>query len=542
MSKIPKMVVTKKSRSNFNLQRVNRLTAAPGLAIPVLVEDVLPDDTFKLDIESLIKTAPMLSPTLGSFKVSFHMFFAPWRLYSRTLGSNSVRNSQSFTNLGISTLPLHYLSYSRPTQPADYTRDVVSSGCLMDYLGLPPGFVNLSSSPKRISAMPFLAYWDIIRNYFVHQQSGYYAVMSKAQGSDYPFVTASLAELDDFFEDVRMSDGQDVYQIDGCPSKADSARNGGLACVTYMPDYFTNYLDNDLVARMNSLNRIVAEYDNENSEYYLTMDQIRYGNKMQKYLETSLLGGSRYTDWLRSNWAVELQLDSVRPEYLGTTSTWCNFQDVVSTSNTKADGASGATGLGDLGGRGLGYGKGKRRAFHFKENGTFMVIMTIVPEVDYTEGIRKSLLKINMSDTFVPELDGLGFQDISMSEVCALPNFGNDGSTPVVWTAGTDPFLQSIGKQPAWMEYMTAVNEAHGDLSQGSLGYWILSRNFRRKKYNTSVGDDSTVYSFSPYILPSDFNYLFVDTDQYAQNFIVQCKFDLLAKRQISKNIRPNLG
>lgn len=544
MTKIPKLIVSKKPRSNFNLQRVNRITAAPGLAIPVLTEDVLPDDTFKLDIESLIKTMPMLSPVLGSFKVSFHMFFAPWRLYSKTLSSNAVRNRKGTGSLGVSTLPLPYfLLPNKVSDLATMERRGVAPGSLWDYLGYPVGFQNLNATGNlKFSGFPFLTYWDIIRNYFVHQECGYFAhypgASSNPRPDGYGWTSTDLGKLDDFFEAVRATDGANIGTLWTTNTGTTFGLGGqfaGLACTTFMPDYFTNYLDNDLVARMNTTNRIIAEYDSDNSEYYLTMDQIRYGNKMQKYLETSLLGGSRYSDWIRSNWAVELQLDSVRPEYLGSTSTWCNFQDVVSTSNASNPSVgSGESGLGDLGGRGFGYGKGKRRAFHFKENGTFMVIMTLVPEVDYTQGIRKMHLKTNMSDTFVPALDGLGFQDISKSEYSVLGT-GNTVASPFTWS--NDPFKVSLGKQPAWMEYMTAYNEAHGELTT-DLSYWILARDFKPKIISGSL----TEPKFSPYVNPGDFNYLFVDTNPYAHNFVIQCKFDLLAKRQISKNIRPNLG
>lgn len=106
----------------------------------------------------------------------------------------------------------------------------------------------------------------------------------------------------------------------------------------------------------------------------------------------------------------------------------------------------------------------------------------------------------------------------------------------VNWNGGQDPFSNSVGQQPAWSEYTSALNELHGDCVN-TLKYWTLARPFTR---STALGDVIPVPS--NYVYPTDYNYAFADTSATAQNFIVQCSFGLRMRRCISKSVMPTLG
>lgn len=590
MSKFePKLVVQKQPKSNFNLSRVNRFSCHPGMIIPVAWEEVLPDDTFTFDMEAVLKTNALLSPVLGSFKVAFHAFFCPDRLYIKDLQRNK------FAKLGQPLIDVKLPFVNLPSiGPGDYIdigggfpRDIVDpltvkQGTLLDYLGVPPGFVNLSfgnfEKPVRVNALPILSYYDIVRHYFAHEQSGVMSIHTDNYESADAIFNPIEFKLEDF--DVYMDQIYNNYSQGGgvslsnfsCVSKNGAnyditnpkGRYGGICNSTYMPDQFMNYLDNDVIAQIRSTAKVMVQDWDVQEGANITIDDLRFANHLHRYLELNLLGGrGRFSDWLRATWAVDIDTGIYRPEYLGSMTTWLQFQDVVSQSNTLAQdaGANDLTGLGELGGRGFGHGKGKKRKFHFNENGTFMVLMTMVPEIDYGQGLRKSLCKTMWSDKFVPQLDGIGFQDISLSEVVSVPNYATlnigtvqspeyvDGYS--AWSSLTvdenvDPLSLTIGKQPAWMEYMTAQNEVHGRLvPSGDLAYWVLGVDWRGVRYYgqnvPDIGFDYTHYQFTPYVNPYGFQYLFASTGADDDNFIVQFKLDLIAKRRISKNIRPSL-
>ena len=80
----------------------------------------------------------------------------------------------------------------------------------------------------------------------------------------------------------------------------------------------------------------------------------------------------------------------------------------------------------------------------------------------------------------------------------------------------------SVGKQPAWINYMTNVNKTYGNFAlEGNEAFMCLNRFYDR--LNPSKGDWSTEeIDYTTYINPSKFNYTFAETGIESQNFWVQ--------------------
>ena len=81
-----------------------------------------------------------------------------------------------------------------------------------------------------------------------------------------------------------------------------------------------------------------------------------------------------------------------------------------------------------------------------------MFIACLVPDVDYPESIRKSLLKTEFSEIYSPQFDAVGFQPIDAIELCGInrPCFDKKGGLvndypQLPWAGST------IGVQPAWL-------------------------------------------------------------------------------------------
>ena len=95
--------------------------------------------------------------------------------------------------------------------------------------------------------------------------------------------------------------------------------------------------------------------------------------------------------------------------------------------------------------------------------------------------------------------------------------------------------FSSAGKQPAWLNYMTAYNEVYGDFADDlKAGYMVLKRNYE-PRIDTKISDVTT------YIDPTKFNYAFADKNLDAQNFWVQIASKIEARRVMSAKIIPNL-
>lgn len=530
---MPKLEVQEPQRSLFDLSKKVRTSLAPGLLYPIYIKSCLPGDKVSISLGALCKTYPTLAPIFGRFKLRFHMFFAPDRLYTRALRSNQSK----FDPAGVF---FPFISCESPRKvngkfPSDVLR--VGSGTLFDYLGFPPGyFVNddYTTGPKQryFNAHSFLTYVDIFRNYYANPQEETFYVGST------PGITSSglLSDLDAAFEAilapdfsgavVNGPDSPDILDWLGSLSFVDDpyrSTNNGLFRCTYAPDLNSTFINSKNLVTIYNKTRINVTDDS------VTVDQIRTANKMTRYLERTLVAGNRYSEFIRSQFGISAGLRLDVPEYLGSTSTDLFFEDVESTAAT-TDGT-----LGELAGRGLGMLSGRNHYYNVQEYGTFMIIASIVPDVDYFTGIDPELLKINMTDKFVPALDRIGFQPLLQAYLNAVPIADKDGTfTPL--PEGQTPFDLSIGQQPAWVEYMSDVNRLHGDFTN-VLRYWVLARNVLLQ--NSS---GTSYLNPSSYIDPVAFNYAFADSSDTAQNFLLQLHVNAKFRRPISKRLMPNLG
>lgn len=93
-----------------------------------------------------------------------------------------------------------------------------------------------------------------------------------------------------------------------------------------------------------------------------------------------------------------------------------------------------------------------------------------------------------------------------------------------------------MGKTPAWMDYMTAVNETHGDFAEKYKALWMtLNRQYEHGNTGAGIEDLTT------YIDPKKYNYVFADQSLDAQNFWVQVGQKIIVRRVMSAKILPNL-
>ena len=122
-----------------------------------------------------------------------------------------------------------------------------------------------------------------------------------------------------------------------------------------------------------------------------------------------------------------------------------------------------------------------------------------------------------MDDIHKPQLDGIGFQDRLYKNVNANIDQIND-------------LEKSIGKQPAWIEYMTNVNKTYGNFALiENEGWMCLNRIF------------GEIDSYTTYVQPHLYNNIFADTDLTAQNFWIQIAFNTKPRRVMSAKVIPNI-
>ena len=72
--------VPKLKRNKFNLSHDVCLTSEFGKLVPILCEEVLPGETYKLSTQQLVRLAPLKAPYMSAVDVYTYSFFVPNRL------------------------------------------------------------------------------------------------------------------------------------------------------------------------------------------------------------------------------------------------------------------------------------------------------------------------------------------------------------------------------------------------------------------------------------------------------------------------------
>ena len=152
-------------------------------------------------------------------------------------------------------------------------------------------------------------------------------------------------------------------------------------------------------------------------------------------------------------------------------------------------------------------------------------IVSLTPRVDYSQGNDWTINLKTFNDFHKPQLDQIGFQDLITDQIDWVDTTIDDSQIIV---------FKSAGKQPAWINYMTAVNQCFGNFTIQEKEMW-MTLNRRYEEGAQGIKDVTT------YIDPTKFNQIFAQSNLDAQNFWVQIGKGITARRKMSAKVIPNL-
>lgn len=305
----------------------------------------------------------------------------------------------------------------------------------------------------------------------------------------------------------------------------------GLALKTYQSDIFNNWLDTDTIDRVNSISRINVQ----NASF--TIESLRLAEKTYNMLNRIVLAGGTYEDWLEAVYSEEVPKRVESPIYIGGMSREIMFEEVVSTADT-AGTPAGNQPLGTIAGKGIQSQEknGGQINFHVSEPGFIMIITSITPRLDYSQGNKFYTEFESLDDFHKPNLDGIGYQDLMLRRMAwwADSQYDGDENGPVTELAA--------GKIPAWSWWMTNYDEAYGDFAAGETFDFMV--NNRDYEINANYGNyqaNNPIKDLTTYIDPKKCNKAFADTDRGSQNFWVQVGQKCIVRRKISAKPIENL-
>lgn len=301
----------------------------------------------------------------------------------------------------------------------------------------------------------------------------------------------------------------------------------GLVLKTYQNDIFNNWLNTEWIEGENSITELtkVAIVDGA-----FSMDSLNFAQKQYNMLNRIAVAGATYEDWQDVVYEEVKRRQIESPIFVGGMSQEVVFDEIIQNAPANVDGITSQ--LGDLGGRGKLADNKKGGKIHVKcDEACFIIaIVSLTPRLYYTQGNEFYLTDVlSLDDMHKPPMDGIGFQDLIGERMAWWDTVitPQDYETSVLHRS-------KIGKLPAWIEYMTSFDRAHGDFAEEAAGYMVLSRRYEQNE--TGGIKDATTY-----VDPTKYNYAFAYRDLDSQNFWVQIGFNIKARRLMSARLIPNV-
>ena len=624
-------------RSTHNLSSAWRSPMGVGTLVPFMKLVGLPGDTFDIELDTRIMTHPTIGPLFGNFKFQADVFTCPIRLYNAMLHNNTL-------NIGLDMSKVK-LPKARMWMP-NYRSGKAS---ILEYMGIRkfPKNTPIATSGHLYNIVPFLAYYDVFKNYYANKQEerfyvmggsviqnattvetgtfkgvididynglrctsaptitftgtdvnlndikkirfkvdsndvymnmpeaklytvetdeankkviklieGYRYTFSKnfvgsmgdeitlqgateniTQGTVTEAYTSSfpLTEIDDLREYI-LSKGREEIVVDQDsdeklkslfiykvltspnPNKVGTPESippigtlemGGLCLKTHQSDLFNNWVNKEWVDGDNGINAVT---DVDVSDGKLNLDALNLAQKVYNMLNRIAISGGSYKDWIETVYTTDYYFRAETPVYEGGMSTTIDFEAVVSNSASTASGVEEP--LGTMAGRGFNQGKkGGKIVIKCNEPCYIIGIASITPNVDYSQGNDWDMMQLStMDDLHKPQLDGIGYQDLLSNQMNGRANTHD-----------------AIGKQPAWLNYMTDVNRTYADFAAGEIeSYMVLNRVYDVDETTGEIINPST------YISPKDYTYIFATNTDTNRDFWVQIGKRIIARRVMS--------
>ena len=449
-----------RKRNLFDLSHENKLTGEMGYCIPVMCEEVVPGDKFRVSTDSLVRLAPMLAPVMQNINVYMHYFFVPNRLIwddwedfitgGKDGNDNSVAPTISITNARTSTLA--------------------------DYLGVPTGVTNALS----VSALPFRAYARVWNDWYRSEDLQDELVISTASGLD-ETTSTSLQRRGwqrDYFTSALpfRQRGSAVSLPLGSTAPIIGAETTPLGGST---------LDQNMVGKKVSMYRssentyggLSYAYDSETPQAQgtlksiglaadlsdataATINDIRRAFQVQRWLELNATAGCRYVESILAHFGVRSSDARLqRSEYLGGGRAPVMISEVL--QHSADDGQP--TPLGTMAGHGVSALKTFQFKKFFEEHGFVIGILSVMPRSSYYQGLSKMWTRNSRYDYYWPVFSHLGEDAVYNREIYAQ---------------GTDSDTGVFGYQPRYQEYRKRYGSIHGDFRTAGMDFWHLARKF----------------------------------------------------------------
>lgn len=590
--------------SRYDVPESKAFTCTPGILYPVRIDFVNARDRITISQGIDVRSNPLAVPSFNPYTVRLHRFWVPMQLYHPEMRTNSSKfdmNTASFNwipnaftssavtsggifsnNHGFQNSLSAWLRASLPDLPQGTSTAL--SQVSLDAVSMTNG--------SYINADTYLAYWDIVRNYYGYSQWGLYSyawptawtVTPNSSSNGYQINTyvqpaifrqcfGNIEFLDAYFESQfypsSVTTSNNTYnrwnlfkQIvnsnisqsgaisgDGFPVADNSqfvfTRIPVTQTAISLPSDSVTVQLTDLFVKCHPMAVVPSNPDRYSRLLPIgtsdavsmsgvnTIPQLAIASRLQEYKDLLGAGGNRYSDWLETFFASKIEHVD-RPKLLFSASQTVNVQVIMNqagTSNfaTNFNGDGQGNPLGQQGGSiAFNAQLGRLQSYYFREPG-YMIDMLSIRPVYYWSSILPDYLEYQGQDYFNPIYNDIGYQDVSWFKLGLGANAGS--------TIAREPCFNEF--RSSYDEVLGSLNVQFGDTESVPLySYWVQQRDI---SWTNLPGTGSTSRYFPAlFVDMSQVNSPFIS--KVEDNFFINLSYSVRKKSLVNKTFATRLS
>lgn len=431
-----------KFQRDFNLLT----TMNEGDLVPIYLDEVLPADTFKINLNALVRMATPLYPVMDNAYMDFYFFFVParllWKHFQNLMGQND------------STFWAETTEYTTPVTTAP--EGGWNVGTLADYFGIPTGVSGL-----KVNSLPFRAYAKVWNEWFRDENLQQPVTQSmddttttgvntgtKLSDAEAGGLPLKVCKYKDYFTSClpspqKAAEPVTIPMLGNAPVK-------GYGTLDLKKPLDTTWNANANPSLMNFTTQDpTTVQEGINVKAYLaadlskvtgaTINELRQAIAVQHIFERDARTGTRYKEILKGAWGVtspDARLD--RSEYIGGHRMPINVNQVIQTSstdNTSPQGNTGAYSMTTL--------SRNMCTYSATEHGYVLGLAAIRVDHSYQQGLSRLWTRNTRFSYYDPMLANLGEQAVLNQEIYAQ---------------GKPQDEEVFGYQEAWADYRYRTN------------------------------------------------------------------------------------